>query len=82
MRMIANKIRFIVYKRINVHCKNNDEWALDAQFEHRHRWTIKTWEKEPGEKEIDETKEIIIRAFEFYHKHLEIPRFNLTVLKD
>ena len=77
--MISTQIQFRLYERINVHRRSGKEWALSAQLVGCDAWTLKTWERKPVEKTITDTKETIMRAFEFYHNHLHIPRFEMDV---
>ena len=74
--MISNTVCFSLTERVNCHRKSGKEWALSAQLGSV-SWTIKTWEKEPAEKTVEDVKELAMRCFELYHVHLQIPRFNL-----
>lgn len=78
--MISKQIHFRLSERTNVHRKSGKEWVLNAQLVGHDTWTIKTWGKKPAEKTIADTKETIMRAFEFYHRHLHIPRFEMDVV--
>ena len=78
--MISKQIRFWLVERTNVHRKSGKEWALNAQFVGHGVWTLKTWESKPAEKTIADTKETILRAFEVYHRHLQIPDFEMDVV--
>ena len=64
----------------NVHRKYGKEWALNTQLVGHEAWTLKTWESKPAEKTIADTKETIMRSFEFYHRHLQIPHFEMGVV--
>ena len=79
--MIGNQIQFEVIERKNKHRKSGKEWALDIRFVGEYRWTIYTWKNKPSDKMIEETKEIIMRSFLFYHNHLRIPKFDLREVK-
>ena len=78
--MISKQIHFRLYERPNVHRKYGKEWALNAQLVGHEAWTLKTWESKPAEKTIADTKETIMRSFEFYHRHLQIPHFEMDVV--
>jgi len=78
--MINKQIHFQLFERHNVHRKSRKEWALNAQFAGHGAWTLKTWESKPAEKTVADTKETILRAFEFYHSHLQIPHFEMDVV--
>ena len=72
--MIPEQITFWVEKRKSF---GKDEWALHAQFADHPHWTLKTWPKEPTKKQKDQAIKLIMRSFEFYHRHLHIPSFRL-----
>lgn len=80
--MISKQIKFSLDKRRNVFCEDHIKWALTACFDglHSNPWTITSWEgeNEPSNTEVEKTKDIIMRSFEFYHNHLRIPSFDLT----
>ena len=76
--MISNEISFTVEKR---YVGRSAEWALFARFKDCDRWCLYTWDKEPSEKSIKDVKDLVLRSFEVYHRHLEIPPFNLEVTK-
>jgi hypothetical protein len=78
--MISKQIHFRLFERPNAHRKSGKEWALNAQFVGHEAWTLKTWESKPAEKTVADTKETILRAFEFYHSHLQIPHFEMDVV--
>lgn len=78
--MVSKQINFRLVERTNVHRKSGKEWALNAQLVGHDAWTLKTWEKKPAEKAIADTKETIMRALEFYHRHLQITRFEMDVV--
>ncbi len=80
--MIGNEIRFWVEERPAKIRNNGTGWELFALMGSQGdgygtRWVLKTWENRPTEKEVDDCKRLIIRAFAFYHHHLEIPRFEM-----
>ena len=74
--MVSNRVCFKLIERVNCHRKSGKEWALSVKLRD-FSWTIKTWEREPAEKTVEDTKELVMRCFEVYHAHLQIPRFNL-----
>jgi len=80
--MICKHVKFWVTERINTFKPSGTEWALYAVFadkvQYRDSWTIKTWDKRPSEETIQEAVEIIIRSFEFYHRSVRIPSFDVT----
>lgn len=78
--MISKQIYFRLLERPNVHRKSGKEWALNAQLAGHGEWTFRTWEKKPAEKTVADTKETIMRALEFYHRHLRIPSFEMDVV--
>ena len=75
--MISKQITFWVQERRNVHSRQGREWALNAQLVGHPFWTLKVWDSRPTEERVEEVKNIIQRAFDFYHKHLQIPPFEL-----
>lgn len=78
--MISKQVLFRVYERPDTFRKSGKEWALSAQLVGHKPWTIKAWEMKPSEALVADTKEIVMRSFEFYHKHLHIPRFEMSVV--
>ena len=65
------KLNFLVESRPNFYAEpNNREWVLYLQLEHRGHWVMYVWDEEPTEAQIDEVKSTIMRAFEFYQKHI------------
>jgi len=78
--MIGKQIIFSLYERNNVYRKSGKEWALNAQLIGHYTWTMKTWESKPAEKTVADTIKTILRAFEYYHKHLQIPPFEMEVV--
>lgn len=79
--MIPNEVIFRVENRRKTFVKNGNEWALFVRFVDCSSWCLHTWKNKPTEKEVDCIKKIILRSFEFYHRHLHIPLFNLKVSK-
>ena len=59
-------IEFSVVNRINVHAKNGNEWALNARVLHGQFWTIATWNKEPSEKAVADTKAVMLQSIKFW----------------
>jgi hypothetical protein len=57
----GNKVTFRLYERANTHRKSGKDWALSIQIYDGESWVMKTWEKKPVQKTIDDTKEIIMR---------------------
>jgi len=80
--MLPEKIYFFVEKRPNVHCKNGQEWAVKARFDNQNYWTIIAWEREPSVQMVDDAKTTIMRACEFFYRHIKLPRFKLVEGKD
>ena len=78
--MISTKIHFWISERKNSYTQSGRDWALCAQLVGHYVWVIKTWEKKPSEETVADTKETIMRAFEFYHKHLQIPYFEMEIV--
>lgn len=76
--MISNKVYFRLYERSNSFRKSGKEFVLSVQFVDHEPWVIKDWEQMPSQKTVDETKQLAMRCFEFYHRHLQIPSFNVT----
>jgi len=76
--MISNQVRFQFYERPNAFRKSGKEWALSVQFVNNDPWVIKDWEKEPTPEIVEDVKKVAMRCFEFYHNHLQIPRFDIT----
>jgi len=74
----GNKVTFRLYERANTHRKSGKDWALSIQIYDGESWVMKTWEKKPVQKTIDDTKEIIMRSFEVYHRHIQLPQFDLS----
>lgn len=74
-------VAFFTEERLNCFAKNGKEWALYAYFDRDNKWTVHTWEIKPSKKAIQETIDIAMRAFEFYHRSLKIPRFELKIDK-
>jgi hypothetical protein len=72
---MKRKIIFRLDERLNLHRQSGKEWALNVRFSGNGTWTMKTWEHKPSEKVIEETKNIVIRAFEFYHSNMEVPPY-------
>ena len=76
--MIPDQIVFRVEQRDNTFRETGTEWVLKAQMVGHQPWVLKTWEKPPSDAIIKEHKTIIMRSFEFYHRHLKIPPFDLS----
>lgn len=79
--MIPNQIIYRIKERHNVHVKGDTEWALMLQFTGYPSWTLQTWSSKPTQKTVEETLQTMIRSFEFYHRHLSIPRFELEMIE-
>lgn len=77
----SNKIIWKVEERRNTFTKSGKEWALEVNFLNSDVWALKTWSEKPNEIEIKDTANLAIRAMDFYHCHLEIPGFNITLTK-
>jgi hypothetical protein len=80
--MTSKQVVFRVENRRNRFAKNGEEWALNAQFVGQPHWTITTWESKPATADVDAIVAVIMRSFEFYHKNLVIPRFELDEHKE
>jgi hypothetical protein len=80
--MIETTVAFSVIERPNTFKKAGKEWALNVKIGDHNHWTLKTWDTNPRESAVEDTKEVILRAFEFYHRHLSIPRFKITVVDE
>lgn len=78
--MISTQIHFWVSERKNVYRQSGREWALYAQLVGHDAWVIKTWEEKPSAETVADTKATIMRAFVFYHRHLQIPYFAMEVV--
>ena len=78
--MIETKINFRVDERTNRFSKNGKEWVLYAKLRDHESWVLKTWDKKPTPDMIKDIQEIILRSFEFYHKHLTIPSFKMKII--
>ena len=76
-RMIPNQVHFRLIERPDKFLRTGKEWALMVQFVGHSPWTLKTWEKRPNDKNVEDAKGIILRSFEMYHKHLTIPKFDV-----
>ena len=76
------RIRFSVDERNNAHAKRGKKWALKIKIGNCDPWTIHCWDKKPSQQDVGDSKQIALRAMEFYHRHMEIPRFKLEVLDD
>jgi hypothetical protein len=74
--VIPTNITFDVEKRVHSYASKG-EWALCGNFPGESRWVFCVWDKEPTHKEVLFTKELILRSFEFYHRHLDIPTFTV-----
>jgi hypothetical protein len=72
--VIPSTITFDVEKRVHSFAPRG-EWALYGRFPGETRWVFCTWNKEPTNTEVLAAKELILRSFEFYHIHLDIPTF-------
>lgn len=72
--MIDNEISFWLDRPTTL---GNKQWILFARIGSRPSWVLKLWENKPTDKEVEDCKTLILRSFEFYHKHLEIPRFEM-----
>lgn len=78
--MIPTHVSFRLYDRRNSFKKSGREWALSAQFKDYQSWVIKIWgNKKPSDEEVEDVKKVVMRSFEFYHRHLQIPDFNMTI---
>jgi hypothetical protein len=73
----SNRVKFILEKRMNLRQKN--EWALNVTFRQSifGSWSLKTWPKKPTPAEVDATKTLILKSFEFYHENLRFPNFDI-----
>ena len=74
------QLHLSVDHRVNRFKKKGEEWAFNAQFVGRTRWTVTTWDHDPTADEINYATELILRAFEIYHDTLETPRFKVDVV--
>lgn len=73
-------VKFWVEERKNPDRRSGKEWALYIRFvgwEGRGSWCMATWEKKPTDQQVEDTKYIVKRAMEVYHRHFTIPYFNL-----
>ena len=75
--MGPKSVTFFVEDRPNCFAKTGKEWALHAGFDKDNKWTVHTWEAKPSKQAVQDAIDIAMRSFEFYHRHLEIPRFEL-----
>ena len=81
--MIEDTVQFYIIKRRNTFVDKGYEWALNARIgSHDTGWTICTFDLKPTENQIKNTKEIIMRSFEYYHLHLRIPPFKMKDTSD
>lgn len=78
--MFSNQVHFRLYERTNAFRKAGKDWALSAQFVGDQLWVIRSWENKPSDNTVEDTKAIAMRCFEFYHRHLKIPSFNMDVV--
>lgn len=75
--MISTQVHFWVDERTNSFYKSGKEWALHVQLVGYEPWVITTWDSKPSTVTIATTKTIVMRSFEFYHRHLRIPTFKM-----
>jgi hypothetical protein len=76
--MTPKTAEFYIEKRRNVHAPKGQEWALNVSFDNASPWTLRTWHDTPDESDIDDAIRLVTRAFEVYHRHLHVPRFDLS----
>jgi len=74
--MTPTKVHFSLKERVNVFTKNRKEWVLIVALD-RDLWVIFKWEKKPTEEVVKQTEKIVMRSFEVYHRHLQIPPFQM-----
>lgn len=73
------KARFGVVKRKNVHAKNGFEWALNVDVDSSGKWTIRVFDREPSQEQINDEIEFSLRCFEVYHQANKPPSFKMEV---
>lgn len=72
-----NTVKFELIERIDTFRKGGKEWALTCLIEPDHRWTLCAWGTKPTQVTVAFAKELVLRSFEFYHKHLRLIPFNV-----
>ena len=72
-------IEFALEKRRNVHSKNGEEWALNANMNKGSRWTLATWDKEPSEDTVDSARWIALQSIKFWNSRPRIAEVPTTV---
>lgn len=80
--MTPQKTIFTVIERRNVHEKLGKEWALNVLLDEGFGWTLCTWDKEPALEQEHNAIELAKRCFEFYHRHLTIPSFDMEFIEE
>ena len=78
--MFSNQVHFRLYERPNSFRESGKDWVLSAQFVGHSSWVIRSWENKPSDEAIEDVKTIAMRCFEFYHRHLHIPSFDMNVV--
>lgn len=73
----GSSVQFFIEERTNVYSKKGREWALNCKIGDCDIWTLKTYNSKPRVKTVEKDTTLILRSFEFYHRHLEIPMFEL-----
>ena len=80
--MFPEKLVWRVDERRNMHQRRGKEWALNIRIDdHNNGWTIFAWDKKPTAKQINDAVAIMHRAMEVYHEHIQVPWFEMKVVK-
>jgi len=77
----GNTVQFILESRMCTQIdsvpEKKEEWVLKCKMGDCSFWCFKVYEDYPSEGTIKRDIQLIMKSFEFYHKHLEIPEFSL-----
>ena len=74
--MNETMVQFYIRKRKNTFVSKGYEWEFNARIGDLMQ-TLCTFDLKPTKNQLKNTKDIIMRSFEFYHSHLRIPAFNM-----
>ena len=78
--MIGKQIGFTLLERKNRYRESGKEYAFNVSFVGQGWWTFTTWEKKPSDVIVEEMKDVVLRSFEFYHRHLAMPDYDIKVV--
>ena len=77
--MFPKNVQFFLRERPNSFLKSRKDWALSVKIDDKDPWVVEAWAKKPNEHVIENVINLVVRSFEIYHKHIQIPQFKIDV---